>query len=167
MTVLNDSNAAREQFGFWLGMLARQWRAEVDRRLSPFILTEARWMILFRLSTADHDLTQKELARMAGVQGPTLVRTLDWLESKKLIERREVPDDRRAKTVHLTDKAAPALRQIQAVIHGVRAQIFADVSDTEIEQCLAVFKKIGGQFDAFSGAVLDKDIIMVGQGKKE
>ncbi len=166
MTNPPDSNASREQFGIWLGMLARQWRAEVDRRLSPFILTEARWIILFRLSTADHDLTQKELARVAGVQGPTLVRTLDWLEEKGLIERREVPDDRRAKTVHLTAKAEPALRQIQAVIQGVRAQIFADVSDEELEQCLAVFKKIGRQFDAFAGSVQDRDMIMVGQGKK-
>ncbi|HBN48832.1 MAG TPA: MarR family transcriptional regulator, partial [Thalassospira sp.] len=27
MTISKDSNASREQFGFWLGMLARQWRA--------------------------------------------------------------------------------------------------------------------------------------------
>jgi MarR family transcriptional regulator for hemolysin len=58
------------------------------------------------------------------------------------------------------------LRQIQAVIQGVRAQIFADVSDEELEQCLAVFKKIGRQFDAFAGSAQDRDMIMVGQGKK-
>ena len=40
-----------------------------------------------------------------------------------------------------------------------------DVSDEELEQCLAVFKKIGRQFDAFAGSEQDKDIIMVGRGK--
>jgi MarR family transcriptional regulator for hemolysin len=135
----------QELFGVWLGQIARLWRAEIDRRLSPFGLTEARWLILLHLAKLEPPITQRELAEVVGVQGPTLVRTLDWLEAEGLIERRSLPADRRAKSVHLTAKAAPNLQRIQQVVEGLRAEILAGVDEGDLHTCLRVFHHIAGK----------------------
>ncbi|MEO8275418.1 MAG: MarR family transcriptional regulator [Thermoanaerobaculia bacterium] len=132
----------RELFGFTLGQLARMWRVEIDRRLSPYGLTEARWMTLLHLSRIEGPVTQRALAEVVSVQGPTLVRTLDWLEGRGFIERQRLAGDRRAKSLHLTERAAPTLERIHSVVEGLRAEILSGVDDTELESCLRTFRKI-------------------------
>ncbi|MFA7505515.1 MAG: MarR family transcriptional regulator [Burkholderiaceae bacterium] len=132
-----------ERFGIGLGQLSRLWRKELDRRLSPHGLTEARWLALLHLSRMAQPVTQKDLAIRIGVQGPTLVRTLDWLEAEGLIERHPIADDRRAKALRLTDRAMPSLARIQAVAEDLREEIFAEVDHAEILTCLAVFERLG------------------------
>lgn len=132
----------RERFGIGLGQLWRLWRKELDRRLSPYGLTEARWLALLLLSRMPQPVTQKDLAARIRVQGPTLVRTLDWLESEGLIERHPIEGDRRAKALRLTDRARPSLARIEEVAEGLRNELFADVDDAEIQTCLAVFERL-------------------------
>lgn len=138
---LND----QERFGLHLGLVARLWRAEIDRRLAAFGLTESRWLTLLHLSRLDEAATQRELAEAVGVRGPTLVRTLDRLEAEGLIERRTEASDRRAKTVHLRAEAAPVLERIETTVAAVRAEIFSDISHAEVTTCLKVFEKIAGK----------------------
>jgi len=135
---LND----QEQFGLRLGLVARLWRAEIDRRLATFGLTESRWLTLLHLSRLPESVTQRELAEAVGVQGPTLVRTLDRLEAEGLIERRTEASDRRTKSVHLRAEAAPVLEQIEETAATVRAEIFSDIPHTEVTTCLKVFEQI-------------------------
>ena len=94
----------RELFGTWLAHLTRAWREQVDARLAPFGLSQARWLILLHLSRGANGSSQKALAARVGVQGPTLVRTLDRLEAEGMVERREASEDRRAKTIHCDRK---------------------------------------------------------------
>ncbi|WP_280548149.1 MULTISPECIES: transcriptional regulator SlyA [unclassified Halomonas] len=138
---LND----QEQFGLHLGLVARLWRAEIDRRLAAFGLTDSRWLTLLQLSRLPHAATQRELAEAVGVRGPTLVRTLDRLEAEGLIERRTEAADRRTKSVHLRAKATPILEQIEATTAAVRAEILSDISPAEVTTCLKVFEKIAGK----------------------
>ena len=74
----------QEQFGLRLGLVARLWRAEIDRRLATFGLTESRWLTLLHLSRLPQAATQRELAEAVGVRGPTLVRALDRLEAEDI-----------------------------------------------------------------------------------
>src|SRR3546814_19594268 len=86
----NEMPPSQELFGLRLGLVARLWRAEIDRRLAAFGLTESRWLTLLHLSRLSEPVTQRELAESVGVQGPTLVRTLDWLEAEGRSEERRV-----------------------------------------------------------------------------
>lgn len=138
---LND----QEQFGLHLGLVARLWRAEIDRRLAAFGLTESRWLTMLHLSRLAEAATQRELAEAVGVQGPTLVRTLDRLEAEGLIERRTEARDRRTKSVHLRAEAAPVLERIETTVAAVRVEIFSDISHAEVTTCLKVFDKIAGK----------------------
>lgn len=138
---LND----QERFGLHLGLVARLWRAEIDRRLAAFGLTESRWLTLLHLSRLPEAATQRELAEAVGVRGPTLVRTLDRLEAEGLIERRTEASDRRTKSVHLRAEAVPVLERIETTAAAVRAEIFSDISHAEVTTCLRVFEKIAGK----------------------
>ena len=136
----------QEQFGLRLGLVARLWRAEIDRRLAAFGLTESRWLTLLHLSRLpQRTATQRELAEAVGVQGPTLVRTLDRLEAEGLIERRTEAADRRTKSVHLRAEAAPVLERIETTAAAVRAEIFSDISHAEVATCLKVLEQIAGK----------------------
>lgn len=132
----------RERFGIGLGQLSRLWRKELDRRLLPWGLTEARWLALLILSRMPQPVTQKDLAARVGVQGPTLVRTLDWLEHEGLIERHPVPGDRRAKALALGAGAQPVLARIQAIADELRAELFDGVDPAEILACLDLFDRL-------------------------
>lgn len=135
----------RERFGIGLGQLSRLWRKELDRRLSPYGLTEARWLALLHLSRMGQPVTQKDLAARIRVQGPTLVRTLDWLEAEGLIERHPIEGDRRAKALRLTARAMPSLARIEAVAEGLRDELFADVDEAEMLACLALFERLAAR----------------------
>ncbi|WP_108124084.1 MarR family winged helix-turn-helix transcriptional regulator [Saccharospirillum mangrovi] len=137
----------QEQLGRSIGQVARRWRAELDRRLQPYGLTESRWQILLVLKRAEQPLRQKELAERLFVQGPTLVRSLDSLELEGLVERRPTLDDRRAKTVHLTAKAEPALAQIQEASRSIRAQLFVGIDPEDILHCLTVFSRLAERLE--------------------
>lgn len=135
----------RERFGFLLSLTSKLWRAEINRRLAPFGLTESRWLTLFYLSRQTAPVTQKELAEITGVRGPTMVRTLDHLEAESLVERCPIRNDRRAKSIHLTAKAAPILARIQATAVEMRTELFADLDETDLASCVRVFERISAR----------------------
>ena len=65
-------------------------------------LTEATWRPLVYVRRLGDGVRQKELATALSIEGPSLVRLLDNLERRGLIERREDETDRRARGIHLT-----------------------------------------------------------------
>lgn len=131
-----------ETFGIRLGRIARLWRAEIDHRLVPHGMTEAQWLTLLHLSRLESPTTQKMLAEAAGVREPTLVRMLDRLEADGLITRGAIEGDRRAKSVRLTAKAAPAIARIQEVTDALRDELLAGIDEADILACLRVFDRL-------------------------
>jgi MarR family transcriptional regulator for hemolysin len=114
-------------------------------------LTQAKWVILLHLSQSDGFLPQRELVDRVGVEGPTLVRVLDGLERLALIERRDSPTDRRAKTVHLTAAAQPVLGDIMRIAAELRGEILAGIEEAELAVCLSVFHRMARNVGANIG----------------
>src|SRR5579862_5414080 len=99
---MKSKRELRDGFGGLVARISRQWRRAVDRRLQPFGLTEATWLPLVHLARAPVPMRQKDLAASLVLDGSSVVRLLDALETSGLIERREESGDRRAKTIVLT-----------------------------------------------------------------
>lgn len=132
----------QHRFGMQVTHLSRAWRAELDRRLAELGLSQARWLVLLHLARAKQMPTQGELARSVGVENPTLARLLDALAVQQLIERQIDPDDRRVKKIALTPSALDLIEKIESIATELRCEIFAGVSEQDIQQCQAVHMRL-------------------------
>ena len=96
-----------------LMVLSRAYRGAADKALADYGLSQATaWPVILAGRLGD-GVRQGALAEALGVEGPSLVRVLDQLVAAGLMERREDPHDRRAKTLHLTEagwRCAPRSR---------------------------------------------------------
>ncbi|MBZ5488903.1 transcriptional regulator SlyA [Halomonas aquamarina] len=120
--------------GFRLARLPHLWRSILDRRLAPLGLTQTRWVTLYHIWRLGEGHPQCDLARVIGVEAPSLVRTLGQLEEQGLVERRACDNDRRSKRIHLTPAAMPLLEKIDSVAQEARAEMFEGLSADNIEQ---------------------------------
>ncbi|WP_040262240.1 MULTISPECIES: transcriptional regulator SlyA [Pseudomonas] len=132
----------QHRFGMQLAHLSRGWRAELDRRLAGLGLSQARWLVLLHLARFETPPTQRELAKSVGVEGPTLARLLDSLESQGLVRRHAVVEDRRAKQISLSESALPLIEQIETIANALRAELFTGVSEQELATAMAVHAKV-------------------------
>lgn len=117
-----------------LARLVRVWRALIDERLKPLELTQTHWVTLHNINMLPPEQSQIQLAKAIGIEQPSLVRTLDQLEEKKLITRQTCASDRRAKRIKLTVESAPIIHEMEAVINSTRKEILSGMSAAEIEQ---------------------------------
>ncbi|WP_296261509.1 MULTISPECIES: MarR family transcriptional regulator [unclassified Pseudomonas] len=130
------------RFGMQLANLSRGWRAELDRRLAELGLSQARWLVLLHLARFSEPPTQRELAQSVGVEGPTLARLLDSLESQGLVRRQAVVEDRRAKKILLSNTALPLIQKIETIATALRHELFEGIAEEDLRVCLAVHSKI-------------------------
>ena len=82
--------------------------------------------------------TQRELAQSVGVEGPTLARLLDSLESQGLVQRQSVLEDRRAKKIVLCAPALPLIEQIETIATQLRHELFEGVDEADLKVCMRV-----------------------------
>src|SRR3569832_2721323 len=97
---------------------------------------EAKRTTQHNLSRCDGGRIQGELAKRIGIEGPTLVRRLDRLEADGWVKRKLSKTDRRSKVIVLGRKAQPVLKEIRAIVHGLREECMAGLSEREIAATL-------------------------------
>lgn len=131
-----------------LVVVARRWRTRLDEQLKVLGLSEARWAALYWLWQSPEGLSQTVLAERAGVESPTLVRTLDLLCEAGLVERRSCAYDRRAKVVVLTPAAMPIIHQLDAVAAELRRELMAELTPQELSTALTVLRKLRMRLDS-------------------
>ena len=135
------------RFARFLTMISRRWRTRLDERLRAIGQTQARWQTLFWIALSGSAPTQREIADRVGVEGPTLVRTINTLEQQGLVERRAGGEDRRTKTLHLTSQAEPLLQAISDIADDLRDDLLRDVTREELKICLSVFSRVLKRLD--------------------
>ncbi|CAB3886455.1 MarR family transcriptional regulator [Achromobacter xylosoxidans] len=122
-----------------LMVLSRAYRGAADKALADYGLSQATaWPVILAGRLGD-GVRQGALAEALGVEGPSLVRVLDQLVAAGLMERREDPHDRRARTLHLTDAGHALRAQVEEVLVELRRRVFQGVSESDLEACLRVF----------------------------
>lgn len=136
------SPSPRARFGVRFALLARRWRRALDARLAQAGLSDATWVPLVHLQESGGGITQKELAALVGIEGSTLVRLLDILSQRGLVERRVDASDGRARLIHLTDAGHTRVAEIRAELAKGEADILTDLSDAELDSMLRQFERI-------------------------
>jgi len=99
----NPAPTPAERFSMALHATAREWRIAIDKRLKDLGVGQSGWMTIAMIAKAREPLSQRALADLLGIEGPSIVSMLDRLERDGLVRREPSPLDRRVKLAHLTD----------------------------------------------------------------
>ena len=129
--------------GFVLHDVARFLRRRFEQHAKGLGLTRSQWQVLAHLA-ANEGIHQAGLADILEIEGITLVRILDKLESCGLVERRPHPTDRRLWLLYLTAKAHPMLAEMRRIGDRTRAEALAGIPDegrAELMRSLAIMRK--------------------------
>jgi MarR family transcriptional regulator for hemolysin len=121
--------------GFLVHDVARLLRKNFEQRAGNLGLTRSQWQAIAYLSK-NEGINQAGLAEMLGIEPITLVRILDRLAQRGLIERRRHPCDRRTWLLFLKEAARPLLLAMQPLGDATRAAALSGVSDEDRAQLL-------------------------------
>ncbi len=130
------------EFGFLVARIARRMRQAVDAEMRLVGLTEATWRPLMYLRTLGDGVRQKELATALSIEGPSLVRVLDNLERRGLIERREDESDRRARGIHLTRAGRELAVRAARIGASFQTRLLNGVPTADLETCERVLETL-------------------------
>jgi MarR family transcriptional regulator for hemolysin len=90
----------------------------------------------------DRAPSQTELAQQLGVDGATLVATIDRLAAAGLIARNPSPHDRRVKLVVLTQQGDELAQKVRAQADALRRAALARLDPGEVAVATAVLEQL-------------------------
>jgi MarR family transcriptional regulator for hemolysin len=138
------------ELGLLVARLARVWRRRADLALAAHGLSEATAHPLLILSRRGKCVRQGVLAEEMGIEGPSLVRLIDLLQAEGLVERREDPTDRRAKTLHITALGESKVAEINRVIGRLRSELLGGISEVQLATTFETLRHIEAAAEKFS-----------------
>jgi MarR family transcriptional regulator for hemolysin len=130
-----------------LVVAARRWRKLANDRIKSIGQNMARWEALYLMACSDDELSQGELAKVVGVEGPTMVHMLDSLARDGLIERHQSSVDRRVTHNRITEKGRQATRDIMAITNELRSELLRDIDPAKLSVALEVLESIHAKLD--------------------
>ncbi|MGE4335726.1 MAG: MarR family winged helix-turn-helix transcriptional regulator [Pigmentiphaga sp.] len=140
--LMTNQEANRRRLTSGLLQAGRQWRRLAEAALAADDISEACASPLVWLRRLGGGVRQVTLAAHVGIEGTSLVRLLDQLCEAGLVVRRDDPEDRRAKTLWLTEAGEQLAQRIERAIAKLRFRVFAEVSDADVEATLRVLEAI-------------------------
>lgn len=133
--------SAQPSIGFALHDVARLMRKRFEQRARNSGLTRSQWQVLAMLSK-NEGIHQKGLADLLDIESITLVRLLDKMEARGVVERRKHPTDRRLSLLFLTAEALPLLEIMRGLGELTRNEAMVDFTDAERVQLLQLLTRM-------------------------
>jgi MarR family transcriptional regulator, transcriptional regulator for hemolysin len=118
------------------------WKRMAEKALAEDGISASRANLLLLVSRSGGGVRQVQLADSLGLASQSLVRLLDELTASGHIERRDDPDDRRAKTIWLTQDGQELADRVERVIASLRDRVLRNVDDADIEAAYRVLDAI-------------------------
>jgi MarR family transcriptional regulator for hemolysin len=139
-----------ERFTHALQAGGRAWRQALERQLKTCGLTSAGWSAVAALAgmqraageESPHPPSQTELAQQLGVDGATLVATIDRLAASGLIERIPSRSDRRVKLVVLTPRGRMLEEKVRAQAEALRHAVLARLDPAQVAVAAEVLESL-------------------------
>jgi MarR family transcriptional regulator for hemolysin len=122
-----------ERFSAAVHTTARGWRLLIDKQLKHLGIGQAGWMTIAMIAKSGEPMSQRALADLVGVEGPSMVSMLDRLEREGLVTRAPRPTDRRVKLVHLTEAGTTLYQQVREQAQAVRTALLGDIDPDQLK----------------------------------
>ena len=123
--------------GFQIHDVARLMRKRFEQRTARLGFTRSQWQVLVHLAK-NEGIHQAGLAEILEVEPIGLMRILDKLQARGLVERRQHPRDRRVWLLYLTPDAHPSLDILRKLGEQTRAEALVGIGDADQERLLAI-----------------------------
>ncbi len=131
----------KEFFGYCLYKSALRMRFQMDEALKKHGLISPHYGILHILKDSP-PVTQKTLGDQMGIDKATMVKLLDELQERKLIQRTVVAADRRAQHVTITAKGRKITAQAVILIRSVHKDFLSPPSMAEQKMLIKTMPKL-------------------------
>jgi len=115
-----------------LVVAARRWRKVANDRLRPLEQTMAQWETLYLVAYSGEELNQSQLSRLLGLHGPTMLRMLDGLARRGLIERQQSHHDLRVTINRITPEGREVISRIMGITNALRREVLAGLDPDEL-----------------------------------
>lgn len=112
-----------------------------DRFAETTGMSRAQWHVLAHVSKRE-GINQAALADVVGVEPITICRMVDRLEALDLVERRPDPSDRRARLVHMTERARPGLERMKAAAQGLFEEALDGLTEDERAMLMSLLDRV-------------------------
>ena len=127
--------------GYLTNWAARLFARELERQLAPSGIASAYMPVMFALADGSA-LTQKELARRAAVEQPTMASTLNRMERDDFIIRRPDPGEKRSALVALTPLALGHVETVERVVSAINALALEQLDSDERRQFMSLLRRV-------------------------
>ena len=121
---------------------ARAWRQGIDRQLKDLGVSQAGWMTIAMIAKAKEPLSQKQLADLLGVEGPTIVAMVDRLVKTDMVVREASTLDRRVKLIRLTPAGDALYARVKVEADAFRTSVLAGLDPAAIDAATALLETI-------------------------
>jgi DNA-binding MarR family transcriptional regulator len=135
------SSKAAASPAFLLGQVGGHAAARFAERLSVLGLTPPHVGVLGAIDRSE-GLSQQALCERLRVMPSRLVTLVDELEQRKLVERRDNPEDRRTYALYLSEKGRSTLKAIGLVAREHQEALCAALNEAEREQLAKLLRRI-------------------------
>jgi MarR family transcriptional regulator for hemolysin len=123
-------------------LAGRLWRKMARHAASAHGVSEAASAPLLWIDRLGQNVRQTALADAIGIEGASLVRLLDELQSSGLITREQDPTDRRANSVNLTERGRTVVEAVNETLTALRLEVFAATPRKDVEAAIRIFKTL-------------------------
>jgi MarR family transcriptional regulator, transcriptional regulator for hemolysin len=128
-------------WGFLLKDVSRLYTRRFEERAHALSLTLPQCKTLAYLAS-NEGVSQKRLSELIEIDPMSLVRILDRMEADGWVQRRSDPEDRRARSLAITEKAKPIVAQIWELADEVRGEALADLATDERTQLVELLERV-------------------------
>ncbi|HTB77657.1 MAG TPA: MarR family transcriptional regulator [Polyangiaceae bacterium] len=143
---LQQSRAPDAFVGFWINLASRTIVRVLDARLRPHGFATSYLPVLRALAKGG-SLSQKDLARLARVEQPTMAEMLARMERDGLVQREPNPDDKRGSLTSLTRSARSRFPKARETIVEGEREAMAGFSDQEKALLLELLQRVVRNLD--------------------
>jgi DNA-binding MarR family transcriptional regulator len=125
--------------------LLKQHYLRVFRELGIDLSTE-QWVLLNQL-WQQGECSQTSLANTTYKDAPTVSRIIDKLVTKKLVERRRFPNDRRRYQIIITERGRQTYDRLTPHVEELRRQTWAGLSASDFGELTRILSHIRANFE--------------------
>jgi MarR family transcriptional regulator for hemolysin len=142
-----SSSELQLRFSTALHTTARAWRQGIDARLKDLGISQAAWMAIATVAKSPSPLSQKQLADLLGVEGPTVVSMVDRLVGAGLANRVPSEFDRRVKLIELTDAGHAIYAKVKQRADLVRAELLSDLDPAALLAATTLLEQLQARIE--------------------